>query len=65
MPMVNLANADNFGWLKRSGFKHYTGPSKPRHVAPPGALLVSGVDLTWKLGIIGWPMLLPDDVGPA
>lgn len=65
MPMVNLANAANFGWLKRSGFKHYTGPYKARHVAEPGALLVSGVDLTWKLGIIGWPMLLPNDVGPA
>lgn len=65
MPMANLANAANFGWLKRSGFKHYTGAYKLRHVAPPGALLVSGVDLTWRLDIIGWPMLLPDDVGPA
>ncbi len=65
MPMVNLANAANFGWLKRSGFKHYTGAYKPRHVAPSGALLVSGVDLTWRLDIIGWAMLLPDDVGPA
>lgn len=65
MLMVNLANAENFGWLKRSGFKYYTGPYKPRHVAAPGSLLIAGVDLTWKLGIIGWPMLLPDDVGPA
>lgn len=63
MPMVNLANAAELGWLKRSGFKHYTGPYKPRHIAEPGALLVSGVDLTWRLRIIGWPMLLPDDVG--
>lgn len=65
MPMVNLANAGPFGWLKRSGFKHYTGPYKQRHVAPKGALFVSGVDLTWKLEIIGWPMLLPDDVEPS
>jgi hypothetical protein len=27
-------------------------------------LLVSGVDLTWRLRIIGWPMLLPADLGP-
>lgn len=65
MPMVNLANAENYGWLKRSGFKHYTGPYKPRHVAPPGSLLVSGVEQTWRYEIIGWPLLLPDDVGPA
>ncbi len=65
MPMVNLANAANFGWLKRSDFKHYTGAYKPRHVAPPGALLVSGVEQTWRHEILGWPMLLPDDIGPA
>lgn len=65
MPMVNLANAEELGWLKRSGFKYYTGPFKPRHMAAPGSLLVSGVDLTWKLRIVGWPMLLPEDIGPA
>lgn len=62
-PMVNLANADNFGWLKRSGFKYYTGAYKPRHLASPGALLVSGVEQTWRHEIIGWPMLLPEDAG--
>jgi len=65
MPMVNLANAENFGWLKRSGFKYYTGDYKPRHIAPPGSLLISGVEQTWRHEIIGWPMLLPDDIGPA
>jgi type I restriction enzyme S subunit len=65
MPMVNLANAEELGWLKRSGFKHYAGAYKARHIAKPGSLMVSGVDLTWKLRIIGWPMLLPDDVGEA
>ncbi len=65
MPMVNLANASNLGWLKRDGFKHYAGAYKPRHVAPPGALFVSGVDLTWKLDILGFPLLLPEDIGPA
>lgn len=63
--MVDLANAENVGWLKRSGFKFYTGPYKPRLVAPPGARLVSGVDLARKLQINGWPMLLPDGVGPT
>lgn len=65
MPMVNLANAANFGWLKRGGFKYYNGPYKPRHVAAPGALLVSGVEQTWRAEILGWPLLLPEDVGPA
>lgn len=65
MAMVNLANAENFGWFKRSGLKYYMGAYKPRHIAPPGSLLVSGVDLTWRLAIIGWPMLLPEDLGPA
>lgn len=65
MPMVNLANAENFGWLKRSGFKHYTAAYKPRHIAEGGSLLVSGVEQTWRHEIIGWPMLLPEDVGTA
>lgn len=65
VPMVNLANAANFGWLKRDGFKYYTGEYKPRHVATPGSLLVSGVDLTWRLEILGYPMLVPEDVGPV
>lgn len=63
MPMVNLANAENFGWLKRSGFKYYTGAYKSRHVATPGSLLIAGVEQTWRQEIIGWPMLLPFDVG--
>ncbi len=65
MPMVNLANAANYGWLKRDGFKYYRGPHKPRHVANPGSLLIPSVEQTWRAEILGWPVLLPDDVGPA
>lgn len=65
MPMVNLANAATFGGFKRTGWKHYTGDYKPRHVARGGNLLVANTDLTWKLEALGWPMLLPDDVEQA
>lgn len=65
MPMVNLANAENYGWLKRSGFKYYTGRYRPRHVAQPGSLLIAGVEQTWRHEIIGWPLLLPYDIGEA
>ncbi len=65
MPMVNLANAATFGGFKRTGWKHYTGPYQPRHVAHGGDLLVANTDLTWKLEALGWPMLLPDDVPEA
>ncbi len=63
IPLVNMGNAANFGWLKRQGFKHYSGAFKPRHVAPAGSLIVTGVDLTWKNAVIGWPLLVPPDVG--
>lgn len=65
MPMANLANAAVFGGFKRSGWKHYTGEYKTRHVAKGGALLVANTDLTWKLEALGWPMLVPDDVDEA
>jgi type I restriction enzyme S subunit len=65
MPMVNLANAANFGWLKREGFKYYAGAYKPRHVAEPGSLMVAGVEQTWRAEILGWPLLLPEDCEPS
>ena len=63
IPMVNMGSAANFGWLKRDGFKYYKGEFKPRHIAEPGALIITGVEQTWKHEIIGWPLLVPEDVG--
>lgn len=62
MPMVNLANAAAFGGFKRTGWKYYTGDYKPRHVARGGDLLVANTEQTWRNEILGWPMLVPDDV---
>ncbi|UGB41950.1 hypothetical protein LQ940_00070 [Nocardioides sp. cx-173] len=63
LPMVNMGSAANFGWLKRTGFKYYKGEYKPRHIAPAGSLVVTGVEQTWRHEIIGWPLLVPSDVG--
>lgn len=63
VPMVNMGSAENFGWLKRSGMKYYSGDYKPRHVAPAESLLITGVEQTWKNEIIGWPLLVPPDMG--
>lgn len=65
MPMVNMGNAENFGWLKRSGFKFYDGETKAKHHIARGSLLVTGVEQTWKHEIIGWPVLVPEDVDEA
>lgn len=65
MPMVNLANAAACGGFKRSGWKYYTGDYKLRHVAHGGDLLVANTEQTWRNEILGWPMLLPDDVPEA
>ena len=65
MPMVNMGNAENFGWLKRSGFKFYDGETKSKHQVAGGSLLVTGVEQTWKHEIIGWPLLVPEDVDGA
>lgn len=65
VPMANLANAARFGGFKRDGFKRYTGPYQPRHIARGGDLLVVNTDLTWKLEALGYPMLLPADVPEA
>lgn len=63
MPMVNMGNAANHGWLKREGFKFYRGDHKSHHIAPAGSLIVTGVEQTWRNDIIGWPLLVPSDVG--
>lgn len=63
LAMVNMGSAANFGWLKRDGFKYYKGEFKPKHVAEPGSLIITGVEQTWKHEIIGWPLLVPDDMG--
>lgn len=65
LPMVNMGSAENFGWLKRSGWKYYTGEHKERHLARGGDLLVTNTEQTWRNDIIGWPMLLPADVPAA
>lgn len=63
--MANLANSAVFGGFKRTGWKHYTGDYKPRHVTRGWDLLVANTDLTWKLEALGWPMLVPADVERA
>ncbi len=63
VPMVNMGSAANFGWLKREGFKYYTGAFKPKHLARPGDVLVVNTEQTWRNEIIGWPLLVPSDVG--
>lgn len=65
MAMVNLANAAAFGGFKRTGWKYYTGDYKPRHVTRGGDLLVANTEQTWRNEILGWPMLVPDDVDEA
>jgi type I restriction enzyme S subunit len=61
-PMVNMGSAENFGWLKRSGWKYYTGEHKARHIAHAGDLVVMNTEQTWRNEILGWPLLVPDDV---
>lgn len=65
IPMVNMGSAENFGWLKRSGWKYYTGEYKPRHLATSGDVMVVNTEQTWRNEIIGWPLLIPSDVGSA
>jgi hypothetical protein len=65
LPMANMGCAENFGWLKREGWKYYAGDYKDRHVAVPGDLLVVNTEQTWKNEIIGWPLLVPADVPKA
>jgi type I restriction enzyme S subunit len=62
MPMVNMGSAANFGWLKRSGWKFYTGEYKPNHVARGGDLIITNAEQTWRNEILGWPLLVPSEV---
>jgi type I restriction enzyme, S subunit len=62
IPMVNMGSAEDGGWLKRSGWKFYRGEYKARHVAHSGDLIVMNTEQTWRNEILGWPLLVPDDV---
>jgi len=63
--MVNMGSAANFGWLKRDGWKYYSGKHKPNHVAGPRDLIVVNTEQTWRNEILGWPLLVPSDVQRA
>lgn len=65
LPMVNMGNAASEGWLKRDGFKYYSGEFKSKHLATGGSLLVVNTEQTWRQEIIGWPMILPMDIAEA
>lgn len=65
IPMVNMGSAEDFGWLKRSGWKFYTGDFKPRHLAGARDLILVNTEQTWRQEILGWPLLVPGDVQEA
>jgi type I restriction enzyme S subunit len=65
IPMVNLANFTQDGWLSRAGFKYYRGPFQDRHKVVGGDLMIANTDLTQRRVILGRAALLPEDIPTA
>lgn len=63
--MISMGTAERRGWLKRSGLRHYDEPVRSKYHVGPWDLLVVNVDLTWKLDVLGWPLIVPSDLTDA
>jgi type I restriction enzyme S subunit len=64
-PMISMGSAKRRGWLKRNGIREYGEPVAEKYHVHPWDLLVVNVDLTWRLEVLGWPLIVPADLADA
>lgn len=64
-PMISMGSTERRGWLKRSGVRSYVEPVRRQYFVGPWDLLAVNVDLTWKLDVLGWPLIVPRDLRSA
>lgn len=63
VPLLNLNSVLEGGGYDPTGLKWYSGEYRPRHVVASGDLLVANTDLTQNDRVLGYPVLVPNDVG--
>lgn len=56
---IGMGAASSSGLIKRSKTRLLGRAVAERHRVEPFDLVLANVDLTWDLGILGWPMLVP------
>jgi type I restriction enzyme S subunit len=64
-PMISMGCSERRGWLRRDKVRTYGDAVKEKYFVRAEQLLVVNVDLTWKLDVLGWPLLVPPDLDGA
>lgn len=64
-PMISMGCSQRRGWLRRDKVRAYGDAVKEKYFVRAEQLLVVNVDLTWKLDVLGWPLLVPPDLDGA
>jgi len=64
-PMISMGCSERRGWLRRDKVRTYGDAVKEKYFVRAEQLLIVNVDLTWKLDVLGWPLLVPPDLDEA
>jgi type I restriction enzyme S subunit len=63
LPMHNLNSVYEGGGYKHEGIKFYNGDYKERHLVKAGDILVTNTEQGHEFRLIGFPAIVPDDLG--
>lgn len=63
LPMHNLNSVYEGGGYKYEGIKFYKGDYRERHLVNAGDILVTNTEQGHELKLIGFPAIVPDDLG--
>jgi type I restriction enzyme S subunit len=65
IPMISMGSSGVRGWLNRKKIRQYGPAVKDKYKVHAGQVLVVNVDLTWKLDVLGWPLVVPPEFDGA
>jgi type I restriction enzyme S subunit len=65
VPMISMGSSGVRGWLNRKKIRQYGPAVKDKYRVHAGQVLVVNVDLTWKLDVLGWPLVVPPEFDGA
>ncbi len=65
IPMISMGSSGVRGWLNRKKIRQYEPTVKDKYKVRTGQVLVVNVDLTWKLDVLGWPLVVPPELDGA
>ena len=63
--LLGLGVVEPGGGFRTGKARKYGGPAKPQHYVHPGDLFLALTDITQDGSVLGSPVVVPRDIGPA